>query len=128
MKPITVEWVEKAEGDFATAQRERRARKDPNYDALCFHAQQCAEKYLKARLFEAGLRFAKTHDLVALLDGVLGVEPLWESLRVDLHVLSQFAVDFRYPGEAATREEALTALRMCSRVRRLARGALGLDE
>ncbi len=43
MKPLTREWVNKAEGDYATAGRELRARKSPNYDAACFHAQQCAE-------------------------------------------------------------------------------------
>lgn len=37
MNPLTLEWIEKAEGDFATAQREQRARKMPNYDAVCFH-------------------------------------------------------------------------------------------
>jgi len=49
MKASTVEWVEKAEGDWKIAQRAYHARKDPNYDAACFHVQQCVEKYLKAR-------------------------------------------------------------------------------
>jgi HEPN domain-containing protein len=40
MKPITAEWIGKAEGDFATVEREARARKNPNYDGVCFHAQQ----------------------------------------------------------------------------------------
>lgn len=74
MKPMTAEWVAKAEGDFATLERESRVRKDPNYDGICFHAQQCAEKYLKARLCEAGRRFTKIHGLVALLELVLPVE------------------------------------------------------
>jgi HEPN domain-containing protein len=52
MNPLTVEWVDKAEGDMAIAKRELRARKQPNYDAVCFHAQQCVEKYLKALLQE----------------------------------------------------------------------------
>jgi HEPN domain-containing protein len=39
MNPITLEWVGKAEGDFATAERELRVQTDPNYDAVCFHAQ-----------------------------------------------------------------------------------------
>jgi HEPN domain-containing protein len=52
MKSETAEWVEKAEGDFRTAARERNSDEYPNYDAACFHAQQCAEKYLKARLVE----------------------------------------------------------------------------
>jgi HEPN domain-containing protein len=54
MKPITTEWVGKAEADFATAQREGTAPEEPNYDATCFHAQQCAEKYMKAQLVELG--------------------------------------------------------------------------
>jgi len=62
MKPITLEWVAKAEGDWDSAQREYRARQRPNYDAACFHAQQCAEKYLKARLEEAGIAFSRTHN------------------------------------------------------------------
>ena len=40
MTPLTREWVEKAEGDFRSMNRELRARKDPNFDAACFHAQQ----------------------------------------------------------------------------------------
>jgi HEPN domain-containing protein len=50
MRPLTTEWIQKAEGDLATAHRELRARKAPNFDAACFHAQQSAEKYLKALL------------------------------------------------------------------------------
>ncbi len=44
MKPITREWVDKAESDFNSASRELRVRKSPNYDDACFHAQQCAER------------------------------------------------------------------------------------
>ena len=75
MKPITSEWVDKAEGDWHSAGRELRARTNPNYDAACFHAQQCAEKYLKARLQEAGVIFARTHNLIALWRLALAVEP-----------------------------------------------------
>jgi HEPN domain-containing protein len=52
MQPLTIEWTQKAEGDLATARRELRACLAPNFDAACFHAQQCAEKYLKALLQE----------------------------------------------------------------------------
>ena len=57
MQALTSEWVTKAEGDFVTARRELRARVLPNYDAACFHAAQCAEKYFKARLQEANIAF-----------------------------------------------------------------------
>jgi HEPN domain-containing protein len=60
MNPITLEWIEKAIGDLATARRELRARSEHNYDAVCFHAQQSVEKYLKAVMQEHGLNIPKT--------------------------------------------------------------------
>ncbi len=128
MKPITAEWVAKAEGDFATMEREMRARKNPNYDGVCFHAQQCAEKYLKALATELDLPFLRTHDLVALLEPLLSVYPLWEAYRSDLAYLSGFAVSFRYPGESADRESAADARRRCRVFRRAARAVLGLPQ
>jgi HEPN domain-containing protein len=90
MKPLTLEWIQKAEGDFASTQRELRARKFPNYDAACFHAQQCVEKYLKARLQEADIPFGKSHDLTLLLDLALPIEPLWDTLRPQCRILLTF--------------------------------------
>jgi HEPN domain len=86
MQPLTREWVGKVEGDFATARRELRARKAPNYDAACFHAQQCAEKSRKARLQEADIPFGRTHNLPVLLELLLPIEPSWEMLRPHLRV------------------------------------------
>jgi HEPN domain-containing protein len=126
MKPLTVEWVQKAEGDFALLERESRVRKNPNHDAVCFHAQQCAEKYLKARLCEAGIAFGKIHDLVALLEQVIEIEPMWEMFREDLAYLSDFAIVFRYPGESADKETSRDAQRRCQVFRNEARRALGL--
>ncbi|MBU0509721.1 HEPN domain-containing protein [bacterium] len=127
MKPLTMEWIEKAEEDFLTARRELRARRSPNFDAVCFHAQQCVEKYLKARLQEASIPFAKTHDLTVLLEAVLPVEPLWKPLHKALSDLSQRAVDVRYPGLTADRQMARTALKTCSEFRLLARSALEMS-
>ena len=64
MNAILAEWIAKAEGDLATAQRELRARRAPNYDAVCFHSQQCAEKYLKAFLISEGIEPPRTHNLI----------------------------------------------------------------
>jgi len=117
----------KAEGDFAIMEREARVRKNPSYDGVCFHAQQCAEKYLKARLYEADIAFTKTHSLVALLDQLLLVEPLWEVYREHLAYLSVYAVKFRYPGESADKPQALEARKRCRFFRRVARESLGLE-
>jgi HEPN domain-containing protein len=68
MNALTQEWIDKAEGDFRTASREMRVRKAPNYDAVCFHCQQCVEKYLKAYLQNQGQRFRPVHNLIELLE------------------------------------------------------------
>ena len=81
MKPTTLEWIHKAEEDWHVAQMSYRARKYPSYDAAVFHAQQCAEKYLKARLEEAAIGFARTHDLLMLHQLVVPVEPTWQVLQ-----------------------------------------------
>ncbi len=128
MKPAVREWIEKAEADFVSARREYRARKQPNFDAACFFAQQCVEKYLKARLVQAGRTVPKTHDLSALLDLVLPLEPLWEVVRPRLETLTSYAVVFRYPGESATRDMAKTAVADAKTIRRQIRRAFGLSE
>jgi HEPN domain-containing protein len=128
MKASTREWVEKAEADYATALREFRARRQPNYDDACFHAQQCLEKYLKARLMEADIRFPRTHDLEELLDLNVPQEPLWEVFRPKLIDLTSFAVAFRYPGETATRDMAKLAVADCKLIRKAIRNRLGMAE
>ncbi len=127
MKPITHEWVQKAEGDFHTAQREMRARKFPNYDAACFHAQQCAEKYLKARLVEAKISFPKIHDLTRLLNLVSPVEPFWMAYETPLRLLTDYAVEYRYPGESADKETARKAFNICKQIRAIVRQSLKLE-
>ncbi len=123
MKRIALEWISKAEGDFAIVERESRVRKNRNNDAICFHAQQCAEKYLKARLSEAGKAFPKIHDLTVLLDMVQKLEPMWEVHRRNLAFLTDFAVKFRYPGESADKTTALKARDRCKSFRKTAQAS-----
>jgi HEPN domain-containing protein len=108
--------------------RELRARKGPNYDAVCFHAQQCAEKYIKARLQEADQPIEKTHNLMALLDAAVPIEPLWESLRTPLGILNALGVALRYPGESADKQTAREAMLLCRGVRAEARASLHLRD
>ena len=117
MNKVVKEWRDKAEGDYATAQRELKAQQNPNYDAVCFHAQQCIEKLMKAALIQRQIVPPKTHDLF-LLDKLL--RPVctdWQTAVDELRFLTRAAVDFRYPGESADREEAEEALEICSTLR-----------
>jgi HEPN domain-containing protein len=126
MRALTQEWIDKAEGDFHTASREARARKAPNYDAVCFHGQQCAEKYLKAYLQEQGQRFPRVHDLIELLELCLLYDGTFDSQRNLLKDLTKYAVEFRYPGELATKDDALAALQAMKAVRAFVRQKLAL--
>jgi len=126
MNSIVAEWVEKAEGDFQTAEREVRARKFPNYDAVCFHAQQCAEKYLKAFLIQCQIPFRPIHDLEVLLGAITPGSPDFDVIRDLLLLLNDYAVDIRYPSDFATKEEARAAVRAMRIVRAFVRQKLAL--
>ena len=124
MNDLTAEWIAKAEGDYATAGRELRARRCPNYDAVCFHAQQAVEKYLKAFLQEAGADFPKTHSLIELLQLVVPIDASFELQRDLLIRLERYAVRYRYPGESADQDEARSAFKSARTVRKFIRQRL----
>jgi len=126
MRQEVSEWIAKAEGDFRTAWREWQVTDEPNFDAVCFHAQQCVEKYLKARLIQSEVPFRRIHDLEALLNLVLPIEPDWEHLREGLQQLTDMAVEIRYPGLDADAEDAAIAIEVAKKVRETARAALGM--
>jgi HEPN domain-containing protein len=125
MNPLALEWVQKAEGDYAVTQWLAQAAV-PVHDAICFHAQQCIEKYLKAWLQEANIAFRRTHDLEELLDMILPIEPAWAVWKPEFLVLTTHAVDFRYPGRSAASGDAQHATLICSQVRQAVRVSLGL--
>lgn len=120
------EWVEKAEEDFRVALSLHRLRLDPPRNAVCFHAQQCVEKYLKAILEKQGAVIRKIHALPALLDQCVAAHPMLTAMRADMVRLSVYAVEFRYPGESATAEDAKASIAIMNKARADLRGVLGL--
>lgn len=127
MKPLTEEWVTTAEGDYVSAKREVSAQEDPNYDSAFFHAQQCAEKYLKAMLCEANIAVPKMHDLNLLVD-LLPVLGEFAQMHEALEELTAGAVESRYPGFFADTNDAREAVEVAGRVRALARKALAAQD
>lgn len=116
MNEVVQEWISKAEGDYLTATREADAG-PPNYDAVCFHAQQCIEKLLKALLITKETTPPRAHDLTVLDSLLSSVCPEWSWPIEQLRLLSSAAVMFRYPGESAGPEEADAALAACKGIR-----------
>lgn len=111
MKPETVEWTAKAAADLATAQREIAVDIEPNYDAVCFHAQQSAEKYLKAIMVEMGMRVPRIHDLEALVNLLIDQYSDLERILRNARILSAMAVEVRYPGMSADEDDASESLK-----------------
>ena len=118
-------WIARAEEDYVLARSALR-RKKPRIYGATFHAQQCAEKYLKAVLVAQGQAFPKTHDLLALSDLCTQAGLLLEIDADLLDTLSSYAVRVRYPGADPTPDEARHALEIAKVVRRLVRKLLGL--
>lgn len=111
LTPETMEWIEKAEGDYRIASRELDVIENPSYEGVCFHIQQCVEKYLKALLTHKNQAVFKTHDLEQLLYKVMPCYPElnqkfneseWEMLAE----ISSGAVEVRYPGAKTTFQDA----------------------
>ena len=128
MNPKTKEWIEKAEGDWATMNREFVVQTKPNYDAVCFHAQQCAEKYLKGYMFHLSIPFAKIHDLPKLLKDLMSTESDFADLRDGAIILTSLAVEIRYPGMQAIKTDAKRAIKHCGEFRKRFRLAFGLAD
>jgi HEPN domain-containing protein len=109
------------------ARREQHA-KPPAHTAVCFHAQQCVEKYLKALLQEHELSFSRTHDLEALMMPGLPVLPELRTHRESLQWLIVFAVEVRDPGINANRKDAERCLRIATSLRVVIRRRLEMNK
>ena len=115
---FTIQWVEKAETDLNTA--EYLCRSGGNYAyAAAFHAQQAAEKGLKAFLVWHQIEFKKIHDIAALLGLASSAEPDLRNVLRDAESLTPYGVEYRYPGDypQVTIDLAEHALSIAARVR-----------
>jgi HEPN domain-containing protein len=91
-------WFKKAENDLINAEHTMKM-KNPPCDTVCFHSQQCAEKYLKGFLTYYEIEFPKTHSLEDLVLMCKRVNPLIEFEVGDVEILSSYGVEVRYPNE-----------------------------
>jgi len=111
-------WFAKAEDDLRSAEC-LLTMSDPAYENVGFHAQQCAEKYLKGYLVFHGIVFKKWHDLGYLLDLCMTVNPRWEQFYDKAEFLSPFAAEYRYPDLLIkfTQEQAESSVSIARQIR-----------
>ncbi|MBC7251977.1 MAG: HEPN domain-containing protein [Anaerolineae bacterium] len=123
------EWFDRDDNDFRSAQY-LLTMPNPPYENIGFHAQQCAEKYLKGFLLYHGIRFEWRHDLSYLIDLSLAVTNRLAQFREDSDLLTPYAVEFRYPDTPAelSREECEQALRIADVIRQAVLEELGWFE
>ena len=125
MNPLTLEWIEKAEEDYNSAKWLQQAP-DPVHNSICFHAQQCIEKYLKAWLQEASVPMPRTHNLEELLALIVPMLPAWSQWQPDFKIITEYAVDSRYPSDSATADNTQHAIHVCDAVRQAVPNSLKL--
>ena len=122
---LTRQWIEKAEEDLLNAEHTLILGEDCPLGTVCFHGQQCAEKYLKALLTFHGADFPKTHDLLDLHNHVPESAKVIINLT-ELSEINRFSVEARYPGdwEPITRSDAENAVSVACKIREAVRVCL----
>lgn len=90
---------------------------DGPFSAVCFHAQQAAEKSIKAVLALRDVQYPRRHDLSELLTLAVGIFPDLKDFQDALDNMAPFAVEVRYDPEFdPEREQAIEALRTAHEV------------
>ncbi len=125
---VAREWTTKADNDLKTAAHTLKMGDKCPTDTVCFHAQQCVEKYLKAFLVVLEIELPRTHDIEIL------VSLIPKSIRLSLTIeeqrrLTEYATVMRYPGpyELISLSEAKQAVKFARRVRQKIRKLLQKD-
>ncbi len=116
---IVRKWAKKADNDLALAAHALKLGKSCPTDTVCFHAQQCIEKYLKAFLISKGIEFPKTHnisELLALMPPNVSVNLSPE----EQERLTDYATVARYPGmyDDISLSETRKAVTIARRIRK----------
>ena len=126
MKEILKRWIMYADNDLKVAQHEIK-NEDCVVNAVCFHAQQCVEKYLKAFLIFHDKPIVKTHDIALLLKQCIEIDPDFKKLEeMGVQELTVYSVQSRYPDffYEITIEDAKEAIRIAQKVKRFVRKKL----
>ncbi len=106
----TRQWLRHAREDLTGAEVLMTAR-SPLLKLALFHCQQAVEKALKGFLVWHEKSFARTHNLVSLGKQCMALDESLKDTVFHAVDLTQYAVRFRYPGEAS--EPTLEQARQC---------------
>ncbi|MGH2533172.1 MAG: HEPN domain-containing protein [Thermomicrobiales bacterium] len=125
LKQATLNWLRRADEDARATIILFEGTDEPILNLVCYHAQQCAEKYLKAFLQEREIEFPRTHQLLELAERAAPFVPNLAELKKDLADLTR-CIDARYPDIEVDQAQAERAMRTMATVRSSVGAALGL--
>jgi HEPN domain-containing protein len=116
---LTSKWITKAENDLKIGTGEMKTE-NPVTDMVCFHMQQCAEKYLKAFLVFNKKPFRKTHIIAELIELCQEIDDDFKQLYdFEADSLTIYATEARYPDEFyfPTKEETTKCINIAKEVK-----------
>lgn len=104
-----LEWERFAEMDYVTANHLDKTLYPKPMEIICYHCQQCAEKYLKTLTEYLGKEIEKTHDLGNLATTISENLEVPQNVLVSCAKLTQYGVKIRYPQEFEMSENHVKA-------------------
>lgn len=112
-------WIIRANADLKTCNILSKSRGSAP-EIICFHAQQCVEKYLKAFLVHVNIKFPRTHDLNQLIQLCINQDATFNELQTMTKELNAYAVTVRYPDAwcEISREDSSNAVKMATYIRK----------
>jgi len=112
------EWLRIAAQDLAVAEHLFNDMYPRPFEAICFHCQQSAEKYLKGFLVMNDIDPPKKHDLAALVKMCGELSADFSALAVECDFLTDYGVVPRYPRKIDIEEpQVRVALNYARRIR-----------
>jgi HEPN domain-containing protein len=119
------QWLNRARKDLAACEVLLKGSLE-DYENVGFHAQQAAEKFIKAFLVRHQIEFSKTHNIALLTQLVASVDRELAKKLAGADALTPYGVEFRYPGDlpSVSRNEGEKALRLAEQTRDLVVGSL----
>jgi HEPN domain-containing protein len=123
-----ITWLNHAKADIALARNGLSLSLIETYQLVAFHAQQCAEKSLKAYLIFWEIDFPYTHNISLLLE-LCAQKSNWIAKLENAKKLTAYATTLRYPriNTVVTKEEAIYAINIAEQTLETVKKALMLE-
>jgi len=122
------QWLSYADEDLRFAKHGLKLTTSVPYRLIAYHAQQCAEKCLKAYLVHKGIDFPYSHNISRLLE-LCAEHAAWTKQIEEAEELTPYAITTRYPGvdDEVTEEETSRAIGIAIHVKKVVHDALAQE-